>query len=50
MLERDIKKRASVDQLLAHPFLEKADTRKSMENIIGQIFISNVVGMATGGI
>lgn len=45
MLTKDVKDRPSVDQLLQHEFLEIADTRKNMEKILSQIFISNVVSV-----
>eukprot|EP01113_Clastostelium_recurvatum_P030700 TRINITY_DN3756_c0_g1_i3.p1 TRINITY_DN3756_c0_g1~~TRINITY_DN3756_c0_g1_i3.p1 ORF type:complete len:462 (-),score=91.55 TRINITY_DN3756_c0_g1_i3:43-1428(-) len=33
--------RAAVDELLGHPFLQKADTRANMESILRRIFLSN---------
>eukprot|EP01112_Ceratiomyxa_fruticulosa_P007704 TRINITY_DN1998_c0_g2_i2.p1 TRINITY_DN1998_c0_g2~~TRINITY_DN1998_c0_g2_i2.p1 ORF type:complete len:438 (-),score=90.68 TRINITY_DN1998_c0_g2_i2:214-1527(-) len=33
--------RANVDDLLKHPFIEKADTRQNMESILRRIFLSN---------
>lgn len=45
MLTKDVAKRPSVDQLLEHEFLKIAETRKNMEKILSQIFISNVVGL-----
>jgi len=48
MLIKDVQHRPTVAQLLQHKFLQKADTRKTMENIVSQIFISNVVGLVTG--
>ena len=45
MLTKDQHQRWDVDQLLAHPFLEKTSSRKSMENILRSIFIQNIVGI-----
>lgn len=45
MLTRDVKERPSVSELLQHKFLKVSDTRRNMEKIISQIFISNVVGI-----
>jgi len=48
MLVRDLVGRASVDQLLEHSFLSKADTRKALKNVLSQIFVKNVMGQVPG--
>jgi len=45
MLTKDVQKRPSVEELLQHEFLKIAETRRNMEKVISQIFISSVVGL-----
>lgn len=45
MLTYDPLKRPTISELLKHKFLEVADTRRNMENVLSKIFISNIVGI-----
>jgi len=50
-LEMDPAQRATSDELLKHPFLEKADTKKGMKKILSHIFLQNTIDMMNlGGI
>jgi len=50
-LETDPEKRATAHELLQHPFLAKADTRKGMKKILSHIFLQNTMEMMNlGGI
>eukprot|EP01091_Cochliopodium_minus_P004807 TRINITY_DN1469_c0_g1_i1.p1 TRINITY_DN1469_c0_g1~~TRINITY_DN1469_c0_g1_i1.p1 ORF type:complete len:528 (+),score=163.97 TRINITY_DN1469_c0_g1_i1:129-1712(+) len=44
-LEIDPEKRSTAAQLLQHPFCQKADTQKSMEQILQQIFLQTSLAM-----
>jgi len=37
--------RPSAEELLQHQFLLKAEPRKAMQNVLSQIFLSNVIGI-----
>lgn len=50
-LQSDPEERATAEELLQHPFLAKADTRKGMKKILSHIFLQNTMEMMNlGGI
>jgi len=48
MMIKDPKNRASVDKLLKHKFLTKADTKKALKGVLSQIFVQNIIGQVPG--
>lgn len=48
MLVPDPDKRASAEDLLTHPWIETADSRNGMAEIIHQIFVEQSIGISLG--
>eukprot|EP01102_Stenamoeba_stenopodia_P014999 TRINITY_DN5067_c0_g1_i2.p1 TRINITY_DN5067_c0_g1~~TRINITY_DN5067_c0_g1_i2.p1 ORF type:complete len:1016 (+),score=241.57 TRINITY_DN5067_c0_g1_i2:129-3176(+) len=44
-LKKDTKERATADDLLKHEFLTKAATKKSMNGILGSVFVDKSIGI-----
>lgn len=48
MLVVDPSQRATAEELLAHPWIETADSRNGMAEIIHQIFVEQSIGLSLG--